>query len=134
MGVLARLKLLLDTHIWIWSIQDPTKLGSGTFRRLSDPSNDLWLSPISTWEALTLNYKGKIHINGDLSEWLERATSGTQEASLTHEIVRAARQLDMHQDPADRFLVATAQVLDLTLVTADRTLLGLGTIRVFGND
>jgi PIN domain nuclease of toxin-antitoxin system len=46
----------------------------------------------------------------------------------------AARQLDMHQDPADRFLVATAQVLDLTLVTADKALLGLGTIRTFAND
>ena len=45
----------------------------------------------------------------------------------------AAELLDMHADPADRFLVATAQVLDLTLVTADQRLLGLGRIRTMAN-
>jgi PIN domain nuclease of toxin-antitoxin system len=47
--------------------------------------------------------------------------------------VLAAHQLSLHQDPVDRFLAATAQVLDLILVTADQQLLGLGTIRTMGN-
>jgi PIN domain nuclease of toxin-antitoxin system len=102
-------------------------------QHLNDAENELWLSPISMWEALTLHYKGRIRIKEDLEEWLTLATAGTQEAPFTHEIVLAARQLSMHQDPADRFLVATAQVLDLTLVTADERLLGLGTIRTMGN-
>ncbi len=88
---------------------------------------------MSTWEALTLNYKGRIRINEDLPTWLARATAGTHEAPLTHEIALVARQLDLHQDPADRILAATAAVLDLTLVTADERLLGLGTIRTMGN-
>ncbi len=88
---------------------------------------------MSTWEALTLHYKGRIRIKEDLSEWLALATAGTQEAPFTHEIALVARQLSMHQDPADRILVATAQVLDLTLVTADERLLGLGTIRTMAN-
>jgi PIN domain nuclease of toxin-antitoxin system len=100
---------------------------------LNDVENELWLSPMSTWEALTLNYKGKIRIKEDLSAWLASAVAGINEAPLTHEIALAARQLDMHQDPADRILAATAQVLDLTLVTADQRLLGLGTIRTLGN-
>ena len=100
---------------------------------LNDTENELWLSPISTWEALTLNYKGKIRIKEDLSEWLARAVAGVVEAPFTHEIALAARQLEMHQDPADRILVATAQVLDLTLVTADQRLLGLGVIRTMAN-
>jgi PIN domain nuclease of toxin-antitoxin system len=100
---------------------------------LQDKQNELWLSPMSTWEALTLNYKGRIRIKEDLATWLARATAGTREAPLTHEIALAARQLQMHQDPADRILAATAEVLDLTLVTADERLLGLGTIRTLGN-
>ena len=54
-------------------------------------------------------------------------------APCTREIVLAAENLDLHPDPADRFLAATAQVLDLTLVTADQRLLGLGTIRTMAN-
>jgi|SRR5271154_3951812 len=133
MGQSAGLRLLLDTHIWIYLIQDPEKLGRETLRQLSDTRNELWLSPISTWEALTLNYKHRIRLHGELSDWLARATAGTTEAPFTHEIALAARRLEMHQDPADRILVATAQVLDLTLVTADKELLGLGTIRILAN-
>ena len=57
-----------------------------------------------------------------------------REAPFTHEIVLAAQQLPLpHRDPADRFLAATAQVVDLTLVTSDDLLLGLGTIRTMKN-
>jgi len=127
------LKLLLDTHIWLWAVHDPMRLGRHLFGELNNHANELWLSPISTWEVLTLNFKGRIHLRGDLREWLVRATSGTREAPLTHEIALAARQLSLHQDPADRILAATAQVLDLTLATADERLLGLGEIRTLAN-
>lgn len=127
------MRLLLDTHIWLWLLGDPKVLGRRTFQELKNEKNELWLSPISTWEALTLNSKGRIHIRGDLTEWLARATAGTKEAPLTHEIALVARQLPLHQDPADRFLAATAQVLDLTLVTADERLLGIGSIRTLSN-
>jgi PIN domain nuclease of toxin-antitoxin system len=133
MGQSAGLRLLLDTHIWIWLIQNPEELGHETLRQLSDTSNELWLSPISAWEALTLNYKRRIRLHGELSEWLARAMAGTREAPFTHEMALAARRLEMHQDPADRILVATAQMLDLTLVTADKGLLGLGIIRILAN-
>ncbi len=69
-----------------------------------------------------------------LAEWVAHATALFQEARLTHEIALAARQLPLpHQDPADRFLIATAQVLDSTLLTADTGLLGLGEIATLGN-
>jgi len=127
------LKLLLDTHIWLWSLSEPRRIGRRVLVQLKDQDNELWLSPISTYEALTLFYKGRFEIEEDLSEWLARATAGTREAPLTHEIALIARQLQMHQDPADRILAATAEVLDLTLVTADQRLLGLGTIRTMAN-
>lgn len=114
-------------------MQDPKRLGRRVLQQLKDEANELWLSPISTWEALTLHFKGRIEIKGNLTEWLAHATAGTREAPLTHEIALAARQLSMHQDPVDRILAATAEVLDLTLVTADERLLGLGTIRTMAN-
>lgn len=127
------MKLLLDTHIWLWAVHDPKRLGRRLSRELRNEANELWLSPISTWEALTLHVKGRVRLGGDLREWLARATAGTLEAPLTHEIALAAGQLPLHQNPADRILAATAQVLDLTLATADERLLGLGEIRTLAN-
>ncbi len=127
------MKLLMDTHIWLWTLREPERLGKHTLLELKKDSNELWLSPISTWEALTLNFKGRIHIPGDLANWLALATAGTKEAPFTHEIALHARQLTLHQDPADRILAATAGILNLTLVTADERLLGLGSIRTLAN-
>jgi len=133
MGGASRLKLLLDTHIWLWLFREPKRLGRRTLQILKDQKNELWLSPISTWEILTLHHKGRIKFHVDVAEWIAKATAGTQEAPFTHEIALAARHLPLHQDPADRILAATAQVLDLTLVTADEKLLGLETIRILAN-
>src|SRR5260370_41020458 len=129
MGGPARLRLLVDSHIWLWLVSDTGKMGRRTLQELKKENNELWVSPISTWEVLTLNFKGRIRLVGDLREWLSRATAGTREAPLTHEIALVAREIPLHQDPADRILAATAQVLDLTLVTADARLLGLPSIR-----
>ena len=97
-------------------------------------NNELWLSPVSTWEALLLHAKGRIRLRGDLRDWMANATAHLREAPLTHEIVVAAHELLLlHQDPADRFLAATASALDLTLVTTDARLLGLGKIATLAN-
>jgi PIN domain nuclease of toxin-antitoxin system len=124
------LKLLLDTHVWLWALHDPSRLSQRVRDVLRNPANEVWLSPVSTWEALLLNARGRIRLPANLSEWLTAATAPLREAPLTHEIVLIAQQLPLPQrDPADRFLAATAQLMDLTLVTADDSLLRLGTIR-----
>jgi len=128
------LKLILDTHIWIWSLEDAKRLGSRVQRELRDPGNELWLSPISTWEALVLNAKGRLRLRGDLDQWVAEATAKFREAPLTHDIVVEAQQLSLtNPDPADRFIAATAKLLHLTLVTADTKLLGLGEISTLAN-
>ena len=128
------MNLLLDTHIWLWSLHDLKRLGRRVRHELSNPTNELWLSPISTWEALILNARGRVRLTGDLTDWVERATAPMHEAPLTHEIVSAAQRLKLpRKDPADRFLAATAMILDLTLVTADKDLLGLGEIATLAN-
>ena len=128
------MRLLLDTHVWLWSLREPQRLSRRIARELDDPSNELWLSPVSAWEALLLKAKGRIQVPGDVAEWLALATQNLREAPLTHEIALAAHRLpSSQQDPADRFLAATAQVLDLILVTADVRLLGLGDIKTLAN-
>jgi PIN domain nuclease of toxin-antitoxin system len=128
------LRLLLDTHIWLWSLHQTDRLGARVRNELRDLKNELWLSPISTWEALILHQKGRVYRAQDLDRWVEEATGPFRQAPLTHETVNAARRLPLpHRDPADRFLAATAMVLDLTLVTADANLLGLGEISTLGN-
>lgn len=127
------MRILLDTHIWLWAYMEPRRLGPHLLRQLRNDANELWLSPISTWEALTLHNKGRIRLPSAVDEWLHNATVATREAPLTHEIALAAGRLSLHQDPVDRLLAATAQVLDLTLATADRRLLGLGEISTLGN-
>jgi PIN domain nuclease of toxin-antitoxin system len=105
-----------------------------TQQELRSPENELWVSPISTWEALILHEKGRIHLAGNVDEWVVGATAPFREAAFTHEIAAVSRQLPLPQrDPADRFLAATAKVLGLTLLTADANLLGLGEIATLGN-
>ncbi|HTQ62729.1 MAG TPA: type II toxin-antitoxin system VapC family toxin [Candidatus Solibacter sp.] len=128
------MKLLLDTHIWIWLLEDPSRLGVHTATDLADTTNELWLSPVSTWEVLLLHRKNRLLLPTNPEDWLPEALAGIQRhAPLTYDIVLAAEHLRLHADPADRFIAATAQVHDLTLVTADQRLLGLGAIRTMAN-
>lgn len=120
------MKLLLDTHIWLWTVLAPERLTPRLRRALRDPRNELWLSPISTWELTMLCARGRVVLNEDVAEWVSKAisTGSLHEAPLTHEIALEAANLQMpHRDPADYFIAATARVLDLTLVTADMRLI-----------
>ncbi len=130
------LRLLLDTHIWLWSLLEPEHLSRRVERELRSETNELWLSPISTWEILVLAEKGRVVLNVEARQWIEEALGAApmREAPLTHEIVRASRRIHLpHQDPADRFLAATAKVLDLVLVTADSRLMGSKEFEVLPN-
>ena len=114
-------------------MREPQRLGRRSLQALHDPDNELWLSPISLWEALLLVRKGRISIQGDAESWQARATARFREAPLTFEVVLAAHDLSLHSDPADRFLAATARIFSLTLLTADERLLGLGDIATLAN-
>ena len=128
------MKLLLDTHIWIWSLVEWNRLSRRVQHELKNQDNELWLSPVSTWEVLFWHAKGRIQLEGQCAGVGFECNYAFSRSSLTHEIVAAAQELPLsHQDPADRFLAATAGVLGLTPVTADHRLLGLGTIATLAN-
>ena len=120
------MKFLLDTHIWLWGHQEPARLARRLALALEDEANELWLSPLSVWEALLLNAKGRIALEPTAEEWIALALSKVpmKEAPLTTEVAVATQHIQLPQpDPVDRFLAATARVFDLTLVTADERLL-----------
>ena len=125
------MRLLLDTHIWIWFVTGSPRLK--VLQALRDSNNELWLSPLSTWEVLTLEKKKRIVLDREPDEWVRNATAGTREAPLTHQIVVAAQDLALHNDPVDRLLAATALVSDLTLVTADERLMELRSIKILAS-
>jgi PIN domain nuclease of toxin-antitoxin system len=120
------LKLLLDTHVWLWSLAEPRRLSPRVRVAITRPGNELWLSPISVWELLVLVERGRVKLDDEPRRWIKEALARTpaQEAVLTFEVaVRSREILLAHLDPADRFLVATAIVQGLTLVTADDALI-----------
>lgn len=120
------MRLLLDTHIFLWSLLTPERLGPEIALKLESPENELWLSPISVWETHLLAEKERVLLKPDPAQWIRSALQkvGFKEAHLNNEIALLSRSIHLsHQDPADRFLAATAVTYGLTLVTADARLL-----------
>src|SRR5690349_9499995 len=120
------MRFLLDTHIWLWLLDNPSRIGARAGRLLGASSNDVWLSPVSLWEVLALVQKARLRVDPDAASWLRSALSRlfVREASLTHDVALALTRITTpHRDPADRFLAATAHAYDLTLLTADDDLL-----------
>jgi PIN domain nuclease of toxin-antitoxin system len=130
------MNLLLDTHIWLWSIGEPSRLSQRVSRELNNRENQLWLSPISIWEAFLLVRKGRIKIADDFETWVAGALAKVplSEAPLTFDVARALTTVSLrHADPADLFLAASAKAFQLTLVTADRNLIHAKGIPVLPN-
>jgi PIN domain nuclease of toxin-antitoxin system len=130
------MNLLLDTHIWIWNELEPWKITSEINRELASPDNQLWLSPVSVWETVVLLEKRRISLKQDFRQWVDESVTALQlqEAALTWEVAHELRFTVLgHRDPADRFLVATAKVYNLTLITSDERLLSVPGLRVLPN-
>jgi PIN domain nuclease of toxin-antitoxin system len=131
-------KYLLDTHILLWSLIAPSYLSEDVAKELDDPAHELWLSPITTWEIIILSEKGRIELDAPPVSWMKNVLSTLpfQEAPLNHEVAMQSSDVRLpHQDPADRFIAASAIVYGLTLVTADKNLInGASAYSVFPNE
>jgi PIN domain nuclease of toxin-antitoxin system len=130
------MKLLLDTHIWVWSVLEPRRLSARVARELSNPANQLWLSAVSVWELQLLVRKKRIELGEETEPWVRKALDLLQlyEAPLTIEVALEVSALNVtHGDPADHFLVATARVFGLTLVTSDERLIRSSDVPVLAN-
>lgn len=120
------MRLLLDTHVWIWRLLAPERLSDAAEDALAGRASALYLSPISTWETLVLARTGRLSLEPSPTEWVLEALrrSALTALPVSHSIALRSEQLDgfTSADPADRFLVATALEHGLTLVTADEAM------------
>jgi PIN domain nuclease of toxin-antitoxin system len=119
------MKLLLDTHIWIWYQEGNTRLSPSLIEIIEDETNQLYLSPISVWETLLLAEKKRVVLEPNAEAWIKDSLGQLEivEAPLSYEVMILSRKLDLvHQDPADRFIAATAVYYDLVLATVDKNL------------
>jgi PIN domain nuclease of toxin-antitoxin system len=125
----ARTLLLLDTHVLIWAVLNDRHLGRHAAKAINAASrhNRLAVSAITPWEIGLLESKKRICLQKDVLVWIREALAkpGMSLVGLEPEIAVTSSRLpfEMHSDPADRILVATARHLGATLVTADRSLL-----------
>jgi len=123
--------LLLDTHVLVWLMFGDHRLreqGRDAIRRACREDRVL-VSAITPWEIGILVSKKRIDLYRDVMDWVRDALSlpGVSLVPLSAEIAVGSTRLpwEMHADPADRILVATARNLGATLVTADRALLNM---------
>jgi PIN domain nuclease of toxin-antitoxin system len=116
------MKLLLDTHIFIWWADEPEKLSRATLSALEDEANELLLSVASVWEMQIKIQLGKLKLSLPLKE-LVRNQQETNDlmvspVTLTHVLALDALP-SHHKDPFDRLLIAQSHADGLTIVTAD---------------
>ena len=127
------MKALLDTHIWIWYLVGDARLKATHRRVIQDPAAEIWLSAISIWETHMLIERKRLRVRVTPEAWIEQAlrTLSVREAPITFRIAALSRRMDIpHSDPADRFIAATAAVMDIPLLTADEALAGCSDIVV----
>lgn len=119
--------ILLDTHVLVWMDQDRAELGAGARRAIARAATggEVGVSAISFWEIAMLCEKGRLRLELPASRWrTDLLGAGLVEVPVDGEVSLAAAGLaEMHADPADRFIAATAQLLGATLLTADTRLL-----------
>ena len=119
--------IILDTHIWIWWIDENPKLSSQNLEIIqAHQNNGLGISIISCWEIAKLVEKSRLSFECTLEEWLELALAypGIELLDLNLPIIlQSARLAGFHNDPADQIIVATAKVYDSPLLTQDRKIL-----------
>ena len=118
--------LLLDTHVWIWLSLEKNKSLSAKSKKAMSSSDHKWISAISCWELSKLVEKKRISFSIPSLGWIRRSLNefNIRVADLSPEIAVESTVLrGLNRDPADQIIVATARILGMPLVTADKQIL-----------
>ena len=128
------MRLLLDTHAFLWWLAGNRRLSPAARRAVDDTSNDVVVSAATAWEITTKHRVGKLpeaeavalDVTGSI------ASQGFDELAITVEDAeRAGRLLGSHRDPFDRMLIAQALAHNLTVVSIDVVFDGYGVSRLW---
>jgi PIN domain nuclease of toxin-antitoxin system len=126
-------RILLDTHVWVWSQEKPEEMGERSRALLLDAGNDLFVSSISVLEIARMVASGRLMFAKELRRWVADGAEslGFEEFAVDSEVAIEAYNLTepFHRDPADRVLVATARVHDCLILSADRLILDYAYVR-----
>jgi PIN domain nuclease of toxin-antitoxin system len=116
------MKLLLDTHIFLWYISGNTQLSTSFRDSIQNPNNDVYLSVVSLWECIIKYQLGKLPLPKSPEIYLPEQRKRHRIDSLTVDEASVARLIQLpslHRDPFDRLLICQALEHNLTIVTAD---------------
>lgn len=120
--------ILLDTHVWVWWVSGFERLSEAAEEAVERGRADgsLHVSAISVWEVAMLTQRGRLRLTIDVGDWIARSESlpFLRFVPVDNRIALRATSLPgrLHSDPADRFIIATAEILGATLVTRDEKL------------
>jgi PIN domain nuclease of toxin-antitoxin system len=116
------LRILLDTHCWLWMLGAPERFSSSGLAYVTTPDNQLLLSAGSTWEIAIKHALGRLQLPLAPAEYVPSRLTATGTLSLAidyRHALRAGQLPPHHRDPFDRILIAQAQVEGLPILTSD---------------
>lgn len=115
------MRLLLDTHAFLWWLRNDDRLGARARDAVADPVNAVFVGAASAWEIAVKRAAGRLTAPGDITAWIEESAFRPLAIEVRHALV-SAELPPHHRDPFDRLLVAQAQLEDLALVAHDEEL------------
>lgn len=124
--------ILIDTHVLIWAVQDDARLGTRARAALDEAASGdgVHVSAITPWEVALLAQKGRVTLGKEVGAWVDEALllPGVRLMPLLPSIAVDSVRLpgDLHGDPADRIVVATARHIGVPVLTADKAILRYG--------
>lgn len=118
------MRVLLDTHVWLWMLTAPERLGRAAHEIVEDVGNGLLLSAASSWEIAIKYSLGKLPLPQPPAVYVpgRMASTGVMPLPITHQhALHVAALPAEHADPFDRLLVAQSQIERIPILTADDT-------------
>jgi PIN domain nuclease of toxin-antitoxin system len=128
------MRLLLDTHAFLWWVTDDERLGQAARQAVADPDNEVFVSAASAWEIATKQRLGKLHGVPHIDERYGElvGADGFQHLAVDHRhALRAGSYSQEHRDPFDRMLAAQSELEQMPLVTRDPAFRLFGTRTVW---
>ena len=116
------MRILLDTHIFLWFISGDTQLSMDIRDAIRDPDNEVYLSAVSVWEAIVKYQLGKLPLPEPPETYLPKQRDLHQISSLNldeNSVIQLSKLPPLHRDPFDRMLICQALQNDLTIATVD---------------
>ncbi len=119
------MKLLLDTHVFLWFISGDARLPDGFRDSIRDPNNEVFLSVVSLWEATIKFQLGKLPLPESPETYLPKQRKRHLIASLPVDeasVIQLAKLPPLHRDPFDRLLICQAIQQGMTITTVDQAI------------